>query len=488
MKLIRKFLVLLTLLLFANNVTNAQRVLYSEYAPYDVDKSSMSIVGKVGGTLYTFRSLDNEYFLDAYDDAMNKTATVVLDFFPAKIYNVRFVAYPNKILVLYQRQEGTRITQYIAMLNEVGILQGRPLKVEEKRTSFFGTSNREVFSSAISENKEHLVVYSAKDKGKTIQFNGYWIDLVNLKVVKKLKLKHKAKDIINHSEALVDNEGHFYLPVYTSIGNRNFSDEYTLLHLSFAATTFNKIHLGLGTNFLEYPFQKIDNINNKIHFASFYSTKRNGNNEGVAAATFDINTKSFDAIHYLPFDDEMRGETKGKRRERALNEFRINQLIVKSDGGFVVAAEEIFTTTQSTFMPGIGFYSFYYSPMMNQVIREYHYNDIMLLSYDAQSKQEWHTFLRKEQYSQEDGGMFSSYSLLNTGGGLGFMFNDFNNRRSRIQLTSVSATGQQNVGYMDAGRGDDPDWLPRLGKQIDAREIVVPCLRKKQICFAKIVL
>jgi hypothetical protein len=77
---------------------------------------------------------------------------------------------------------------------------------------------------------------------------------------------------------------------------------------------------------------------------------------------------------------------------------------------------------------------------------------------------------------------------MNTGGGLGFLFNDFDARRSRIQLSSVSSEGKVNIGYMDAGAADDPDWLPRLGKQVDSREIVVPCLRKKQLCFAKIVL
>jgi hypothetical protein len=101
---------------------------------------------------------------------------------------------------------------------------------------------------------------------------------------------------------------------------------------------------------------------------------------------------------------------------------------------------------------------------------------------------EWHTFLRKDQYSQEDGGMFSSYSMMNSGGGLGFLFNDFNSSRSRIQLSTISADGKMETGYMDAGNHDDPDWLPRSGKQVDNKEIIVPCLRKKQICFAKIVL
>lgn len=487
----KRIILLLHLLVMTVWATGAfaQRVVYSEYADYDVRNSNMSIVGKVNGTLYTFRSYGKDYFLDAYNDAMEKTATIVLDFFPSKIYQVRFIPFETQMLVLYQQQEGTRITQYAALLNDKGILQKNPLKIDEKRTGFFGSSaDRQFFASSVSENREHIMVYSAITKNKKLEFSGYWLDAGTMKVIKKVKLDYKAGDVIANNEGLMSNEGVFYLPVYTVIGNRNYSDEYTLLTLKKEEGQFRKTTLPIGENFLEYPFQKIDNTNGKIHFASFYSNKRNGNNEGVAAATFDLSTLTFSQPNFIPFDERMRGESGSRKKERALNEFKINQLVIKNDGGFVVAAEETYVTTQSSFMPGMGFYSFYYSPMMSQTIREYHYNDILLLSYNSNNEKEWHTFLRKEQYSQEDGGMFSSYSLLNTGGGLGFLFNDFNSRRSRIQLSSVAADGKVNVGYMDAGNTEDPDWLPRLGKQVDSREIVVPCLRKKQICFAKIVL
>jgi hypothetical protein len=450
----------------------------------------MSIVGKVDGTLYTFHSYGTEYFLDAYNDEMEKTATVVLDFFPDKIYNVKFIPVDTRILVLYQSQEGTKITQFASILNSKGMLLNKPLKIDEKRTGFFGNNDKEFFNSAISENGQHIMVYSAINQGKSIQFEGYWLDLssLNLRISKRIKLKFKAGDIISNNNGLMSNAGQFFLPVFTSIGSRNFSDEYTLLHLKKEDANFTKIQFSLENNFLEYPFQKIDNTNSKLHFASFFSAKRNGNNEGVAAATLDLESLTLTPISFIPFDEQMRGELRGKRRDRALNEFRINQLVVKNDGGFLVASEEIYVSTQNNFLPGVGFYSFYNAPMMNQIIREFHYNDILLLSYDAKKQNEWHSFLRKEQYSQEDGGMFSSYSLLNTGGGLGFLFNDFNSRRSRIQLTTVTADGKVNNGFMDAGQKDDPDWLPRLGKQVDAREIIIPCLRKKQLCFAKIVL
>lgn len=487
--LFRSIGILLLILTCLQLPASAQRVIYSNYESYDLRSSDMAIVGKVNGTLYTFRSYSNEFLLEAYNEAMEKQATVILDFFPSRIYRARFIPFEQQILVLYQSVDGTRVTQYAAMLDETGRLKKGPLRIDEKRSGFLGsTTDREYFASAVSENREHIVVYSPRIKGKQLEFMAYWLDPQQFRVVKRHKLKFKGGDLLASGEALLSNNGQFYLPVYTQIGSRNFSDEYELLSLKKEDAAFKISRLNLEEKYLEYPFQRMDNGNGKIYLGSFFSTRKNGNNEGVVAATFDIGSAEFSSSRFIPFGEKLREEARGRNKQRALNDFRINQLIIKNDGGFVLAAEEFFMSTRTNYMPGMGFYSFYYTPMMSQNIREYHFNDILVLSYDGAGTPEWYSFIRKEQYSQEDGGMFSSYTMLNTGGGLGFLFNDFNTNRSRIQLSSLDASGTLSSGFMDSGSADDPDWLPRSGKQVAAREIIVPCLRKKQICFAKIVL
>jgi hypothetical protein len=109
------------------------------------------------------------------------------------------------------------------------------------------------------------------------------------------------------------------------------------------------------------------------------------------------------------------------------------------------------------------------------------------MSYDGNGVRDWSTFIRKNQYSQEDGGIFSSYGLINAGGSLGFLFNDFNTRVSKIQLATVSGDGKLDMRSLAEGTANDPDWLPRSAKQVGLKELVVPCLRRRQLCFAKIV-
>jgi hypothetical protein len=120
-------------------------------------------------------------------------------------------------------------------------------------------------------------------------------------------------------------------------------------------------------------------------------------------------------------------------------------------------------------------------------VREYHFKDIMVLSYDKDGAREWSSIIPKDQFSQEDGGIFSSYALLNTGGTLAFLFNDFSTDRSRMQLATITAGGKTDMHSFTADGNDYPDWMPRNAKQVAGRIIIVPCLHKKQICFAKVV-
>jgi hypothetical protein len=255
--------------------------------------------------------------------------------------------------------------------------------------------------------------------------------------------------------------------------------------LAPGSTSFEKNEVPLNMKFAAGLFMRIDNINSRIYIGGFYSEKKNGNYEGVLYTYFDINSKTFQNRKNIAFDEQMRIATGERSKKRAFNDYYVRQLIVRNDGGFILVSEDFSITTRNTYSPGFGYYSMYY-PTMQNAVREYHYGDILVMSYNGEGVREWHQFIRKEQYSQEDGGIFSSYALMNTGGTLGFMFNDFNTSRSRIQLATVDPEGKKDTRSLAANKADDPDWLPRSGKQVSAREMVVPCLRKRQICFAKI--
>jgi hypothetical protein len=476
-------IVVLCLLLVIPGLAKSQDVAYSPYDNFDFRFGDFSVIGKIGEKLYTYRSSQEGFFLDAYNDKMERLATVVLDFFPNKIYQVKFITYPDQMLVLYQSVDGTKITQYAALLDNAGRLIKRPVPLQSEKTGWFNT-NKSYFYNAVSEDKKHIITYGINEKGENLAANCVWID-DQLNIKRKANVSFKADNDITHGEGMMSNNGTFFLSAYTTIGNREYADRIWILSLKENDKSFTSKELPLSNNFAAGTYYKLDEPNGRIYAGGFYSDKKNGNYVGILYAYYDIAVGEFRNTRIIPFDEKIRDAAGDANKKRAFNNYQVRQMIIKNDGGFLLVAENHYITTRNSYAPGFGYYSWYY-PAMSSTVREYHYDDILVMSYSADGNNEWRSFIRKEQYSQEDGGLFSSYAQVNTGGAVGFLFNDYNAMRSRIQLATVEPDGKVDVHPLLSIHADDPDWLPRSGKQVGAREIIVPCLRKRQICFAKV--
>jgi hypothetical protein len=472
--------------LFCFSAATAQEVIYSPYEKFDLRSGDFSVIGKIDGKIYTYRSSSDGAFIDIYNDAMEKAATVVLDFFPKKIYAARFINYSDKMVVLYQAVETGKVIQYAALLDEKGRLLKGPIQLTSAKTGIFGPS-KNYFSSAVSDDKKQILIYAVEDNGDELHFTGIWLD-DKLDNLQRGAATFTAQNNIAEGDGILDNEGNFYLPAFTPTGSHNYADQVWLLTLAKGGRRFYSKELPLNDKYSTSLYMKLDEVNHRMYTGGFYSDKKNGNYEGVIYAYYDLNDSTWANRKNLAFDDQIRNATGERNKKRAFNNYEVKQMILKKDGGFVLIAEDFSITTRTT-TPGWGgyYYSYYYSPFNSQSIREYNYNDLFVVSYDGNGVRDWSTFIRKNQYSQEDGGIFSSYGLINAGGSLGFLFNDFNTRVSKIQLATVSGDGKLDMRSLAEGTANDPDWLPRSAKQVGLKELVVPCLQRRQLCFAKIV-
>lgn len=464
--------------------SHAQEVTYTKYEKFDYHTDAYSVAGMSGGNLFTYIRNNDGSRLDVYNDSLNKVATVILDFFPSRIYQVRFITYPDKIIALYQALESNKVVQYAALLDENGLLKGKPLELGSIRTGIFGAT-RNYFSSAYSDNKKNIIIYTATDKENEIVVDCKWLN-EECVVTNTSKVTFTAENRAEHKEVNVANDGTVYMAAYTPVGSEDYADQYWILKLQPGATAFEAKELALGEKFAAGGYTKVDNVNNVVYFGGFYSNNKNGNFDGIIYAAYSNAEDKYTISKFIPFDGQLVAASPTSRRGGNFDNYVVKQLIAKNDGGFVMISEMTYITTRSTFTPGFGYYSFY-TPYMNSSVREYHYNDIMVLSYDKNGTREWNSFVHKRQYSQEDEGVFSSYALLNTGGTLAFLYNDFDVRHSRIQLSTVSPEGGKTETHGLAAEGNDyPDWLPRSSRQVSGRSLVIPCVKKKQICFARV--
>jgi hypothetical protein len=115
----------------------------------------------------------------------------------------------------------------------------------------------------------------------------------------------------------------------------------------------------------------------------------------------------------------------------------------------------------------------------------YYAENIMILSFDKDGNLEWNNVIPKSQFDDDNDDLISN-NIMNTGGQLHFLFNLYERRTLILNDQSIDANGKitRHPTLKNLDRGID--FMPRLGKQISSRSMVMPCLYRNYITFAKI--
>jgi hypothetical protein len=469
-----------------SNPSGAQDIFYSKEQKFSFQNSDFSVIGWSGDRLYTYRASKEGYYLDAYNDSMRMMATIALDFFPQKIYETKFVNYDDQILVFYQAIQRSYVIQYMAKLDAKARLMQKPVALDSVKMAWFG-SDKKYYSYAVSSDKSKIMIFGLGNrKDKQIHFNTILLDN-NLNVLARGNPYLERDNDISLGQVLLGNDGTMYMSAYSESGSKSFSGDAWLFNLSADGKVFRHAVLPLDRNYISGMFIRLDDRKNEIYVGAFYSGKRSGNLDGVVYGHYSPLSDTVSFLKLIPFDDKLRNATDDRNKKKAFNDYEVRNVIVKNDGGFILVAENFYITTRTAYNSGYGYYSWYYNgPYMSSSTREYHYGDILAVAYDASGNRTWHSFIRKEQYSQEDGGLFSSYAMLNSGASLVFLYNDFSTTKSTLNLAALDADGNLQLKKMNPGKASGADWLPRSAKQTDSRELIVPVLRKNSLGFARL--
>jgi hypothetical protein len=91
----------------------------------------------------------------------------------------------------------------------------------------------------------------------------------------------------------------------------------------------------------------------------------------------------------------------------------------------------------------------------------------------------------KSQFDDESDNMIS-YQIVNTGGELHFLFNQFEKRTLLLSDQTMAPNGKitRNPTLKNLDKGYE--FMPRLGKQVSGRQMIIPCLYRSYLCFSKI--
>lgn len=479
-----------------------QRITYTVPENEDSRTVDFEIIGKVGGNFLVYKNIRNRFAVSVYDNDMALKERVDLDFIPDKTLNADFVAYPDFAYIIYQYQRRSILHCMAAKIDGNGKKIGEPVELDTTHISIF--ADNKIYNMVNSEDKQKIMIYKIQKKYDVFNF-------ATILFNSQLQLLHRSRIQMPYEERkdalsdfFVDNEGTFVFARSVREGSRELVSKLNLVIKPPLSDQFNENQLPLNKSYLDEVTLKVDNINKRYLLNSFYYNQKRGNIDGLYSAIWDRQSNKLLVQNMAEFSDTIKRDAKTEGATRfAFNDFFIRNIILKKDGGFILTAEEFnsqsranqwnrldylynpYMSSYDYYLNSRSSYWYYYRPRSISSSTRYYYNNIAVMDVDKDGKLVWNNVIHKEQYDDGDDN-FLSYQIMNAGGELHFLFNELERRNQLLSDQSIAPDGKltRNPTLKSLDKGYQ--FMPRFAKQVSAKQMIVPCMYRNYICFAKI--
>ncbi len=495
---------LFAFLLFVGNV-KSQLITYSEHNDDDIRDLKYEIIGKMNGNIHIYKNSKDNYSISLFDAQMKEVAKERLKFLPDRIINESFLLVQDSYFMFYQYQRKGVVYCMAVRFNEMGKPIGIPIELDTTRVSFL--ADNKIYTVINSDDKQKIMVVKiAKPNEEKVNHVTTTLYDKQLQLLKRSEMSIQMRERnASLSEFLVDNSGDLAFIKTSGSGSSEIVSRVTLITKPSLADTIHFSDVDLKKIYLDDIRLKVDNYNKHYLITSFYSNERGGHIDGFFCYLWDKNTNKQILNTNIIFSDDFRADAKNESSIKdALDDYYLRNIVVKKDGGFVLAAESYSTSTANNDpfnrwdgygSPYGGFNNYsvyglngmYYNPYSRNFsnITSYFANNIIMLSVDVSGKLEWSNIIHKVQHD-ESSENYVSYGVLNTGDRVHFLFNAQTKREYLLNDQSISPDGQLVRSPAFRGLNDGYEFMPRFGKQTGGRQIVLPCQYRNYICFAKI--
>ncbi len=504
---------LFLLLIILSVKINAQKITYTEPERDDTRRTNFEIIGKVGANYLIFKNNRSNNDISVYDNNMKLLDRVKQTDLDDRWINVDFVAYPDFTWMVYQYQRKSIVYCMAVKIDPNGKRITEPVELDTTRIGW--AADNKIYTTLFSDDKSKILVFKVNSKN---QDNFVFTTLLfNSKL--ELQYKHRMNMAMRErnddfTDFFVDNDGDFVFGKYIRKGyGESILDVYMVTKKN-NEESFSIRDIKAGDRMLDEIKLKVDNNNKRYIFSALYYRQRRGNVEGLYTLIWDKVQDSISRKTILPFDEEIRKLAKGPdaNLKMAFDDYFITNVITRKDGGYLLISESMYSSSRGNNFnrwdyryntspwssPIDNYYwspysSYYYSPWSNSSNRfggssqntRYHSENIMVISFDKDGNLEWQNGIPKVQYDDDNDGLIS-HQVLIAGGEIQFLFNLLERRTLILNNQSISPDGKISRHPTLKNLDREIDFMPRFGKQVSAKALIVPCMNRNNLSFAKI--
>lgn len=464
-----KHLILLSLFSLLSSLAWSQRVTVSE----DINLRSdyiYDIIGKVDGKILLYRDKGFNHVLQVFDDNLWQKESVELQFEKKRISAIGLLGAEKDFSFFYTyRRKGDQVLA-CRKFDASGSLQdtatiGITNALLSYQKYFFTQSLNKRFAGIFTFEKDNLMqVYMFDTKTMKLAWSKTYI----------FDFPFMRRDF---RQFLVSDSGAGVLVFERDdfrIGKSEESIETYILNSGSGDLT--RVSFSFDKKFIVDYKVAYDNTNEKIVLAGIYGDKFRTRADGYFML---VNGQ----LQFTPFKEELFQELEknNKRKVSFLEDYSIADIIIREDGGILLVAEmQRKFSRKSNMMEG---------RRQSFDIRAYvdYYNeDMIVFSIHPNGEAHWEKVLRKKQFSQDDGGYFSSFFVFKSPKELRFIFNDEIKQDNTVSEYILNPIGENERNIVMNTEYQKLRLRFQEAIQISTRDFIVPSERNSKFNLVKV--
>lgn len=349
---------------------------------------------------------------------------------------------------------------------------------------------------AISRGISYPQFHTSKDKKSSVIYSFTNSDRLNVLVVNNDSLKTIWDDEILFDNFDLSNDFKSIVltnksEVFVLLDNNNYrrkKDDHNLVmtYLPPESELVIQHLISLKDKLTTDVKLSFDEVNQQVCLVGLFGTKNNQDAEGYFfSITPMFSIQENIRVQFRQFTSEFVASVYGLQRskERSLKYYRIKDVLLRHDGGFMIQTEMHKSYSRGTrYNP-----TFYRNDIQNQGgWTDYYHEDMVFISVDPDGEELWKDIFHKKQFSQDDDGIFSSFFTFVSPSMIRILYNDEikkNNTVSEYVVNPVGVNKRKSVLSTD-NQGLSLRFKDAL--QISNNEIIVPSERSFGLNLVKI--
>ena len=505
----KQFCLLLFVLFFIQSQKlAAQEITYSDFNGEDNRDMSFEILGKMNDHYIIYKNVRWKHVLAFYDNDMRIKKSLRLTFVPDKTFNIDFITYPDYFFMIYQYQKNSVVHCMGVKMDADGKKLTEPIEMDTTKLGIL--ADNKIYSTIYSQDKQKIMVYKMQHKNQQVTIVTKLFD-TNLLMLDSTRMVSPYDDRTDaYSDLFLTNDGNVVFAKQSSLNYGKKIRAVDIISRKPGTKDFISKPMSFEDKYFDEIKIKIDNLNRHYIINSFYYDKKDINIKGLFTAVVNIDDAEIKKIAFNTFNDSLRDKISEGLYKSAFDNLVIRQSIVKKDGGFILTTEDNYIqersdanssnwnrynylynspyTTNTDYYYTNPSYDGFYRPLSSfsglQNVR-YYYDNILVLSIDSSMAMQWTTIIPKKQ-SDDDNDNFLSFSTMNVGSEIHFIYVEEDRNKQIISNQSIFPGGQVKRYPTLKSREAGFEFMPRLAKQVGYREIIVPCVYRTNIAFAKV--